>query len=121
MRFSYGKQTIDSEDIRSVIKVLKSDWLTQGPSTKEFEKKLNQYFGGKYCSVVSNGTNALFLAGLSLNWQKNDIVITSPLTFLASVNDLQPVICRKILKDYHKNHIFVIWYVKYEHYCLSKF
>ena len=86
MRFSYGKQTIDSEDIRSVIKVLKSDWLTQGPSTKEFEKKLNQYFGGKYCSVVSNGTNALFLAGLSLNWQKNDIVITSPLTFLASVN-----------------------------------
>ena len=89
MPFNYGKHYISNKDIQSVIKVLKSDWLTQGPYIRKFEKNLNKYFGGKYCSVVSNGTSALFLTGLALGWRPGDIIITTPITFLATVNSIE--------------------------------
>jgi perosamine synthetase len=84
--YSYGKQSIDDDDIRSVVEVLKSDWLTQGPKIGEFEKALCEKFHSKYTSVVSNGTAGLHLIALALGWQKGDIVITSPITFAASAN-----------------------------------
>ncbi len=80
----YGKQTIDKNDIRGVIDVLKSDNLTQGKFVTKFEKKLTKYFGANYASVVSSGTAALHLVAIALKWKKDDIIITSPLTFLAS-------------------------------------
>ncbi len=84
--FSYGKQTIDDSDLRSVAKTLKSDWLTQGPTVTEFEKKLNEKFGGTFASAVANGTAGLHLIALASGWKKGDIIITSPITFLASAN-----------------------------------
>ena len=83
---SYGKQAIDKSDIDAVIKVLKGDWLTQGPAVETFEDDLQKYFGAKHVCAVSNGTAALHLSALTLGWQPNDIVITSPLTFLATAN-----------------------------------
>ena len=83
---SYGKQFIDSSDIAAVRKVLRSNWLTQGPLINKFELRLKKYFGAKYCSVISNGTGALHLAGLALGWKKGDIILTSPISFLASSN-----------------------------------
>ncbi|HEY5124810.1 MAG TPA: UDP-4-amino-4,6-dideoxy-N-acetyl-beta-L-altrosamine transaminase [Ignavibacteria bacterium] len=86
VNYSYGRQTIEQDDIDVVLKVLQSNWLTQGPKIQEFENKLSKKFGAKYVSVVSNGTAALHLTGLALDWGKNDIVITSPITFLSSAN-----------------------------------
>ena len=83
---NYGRQTIDNSDIQSVIKVLKSNYLTQGPKIFEFESILKKKFGSKFCTVVSNGTAALLMAGKALGWKKGDTVITSPITFLASAN-----------------------------------
>ena len=83
---SYGKQSIDQSDINSVIRVLKSSWLTQGPAVEEFEKALKIYFGAKHACAVSSGTAALHLTALSLGWQSGDIVITTPITFLATAN-----------------------------------
>ena len=83
---SYGKQTISKDDIDAVIKILESDWLTQGPAINIFEDAIKQYFGAKYCSVVSSGTSALHLVSLALNWKPDDIIITTPITFLASAN-----------------------------------
>jgi len=83
---SYGKQSIDQSDIDAVIDILKGDWLTQGPAVETFENQLKSYFGSKHCCAVSNGTAALHLVGLALGWQTGDIVITSPITFLASAN-----------------------------------
>ena len=83
---SYGKQSIDQGDIDAAIRVLKGDWLTQGPAVKNFETDLKNYFGAKHVCAVSSGTAALHLAALTLGWQPNDIVITSPLTFLATAN-----------------------------------
>ena len=62
----YGKQTIDEDDINSVIEVLKSPFLTTGPKIEEFEKKLANYCNVKYCIAVTNGTAALHLASLVL-------------------------------------------------------
>jgi perosamine synthetase len=83
---SYGKQNIDKDDIAAVVDVLKGNWLTQGPAVEIFENDLKSYFGAQHACAVSNGTAALHLAGLALGWQPGDIIITSPLTFLATAN-----------------------------------
>ena len=82
----YGHQLIDDSDIKSVVGVLKSDWLTQGPRVKEFEKKLCEYAGSSYAVAVSSGTAALHVACLAAGIKADDEVITSPLTFVASAN-----------------------------------
>jgi len=82
----YGRHTINSQDIKSLIKVLKSNYLTSGPKVNEFEKKLLRKFGGKYCTVVNNGTAALHLLGKALNWKKNDVIATTPISFIATSN-----------------------------------
>ena len=64
---SYGKQSIDNDDIKNVIKVLKSDYLTQGPTVKKFENSLGRYFKARYVCAVSSGTAALHLVGKALN------------------------------------------------------
>jgi len=84
----YGRQWIDENDIREVIKVLKSDWITQGPKIKEFEDALCKYTGAKYAVVVSSGTAALHISCLAANIKKGDEVITSPITFTASANSV---------------------------------
>jgi len=83
---SYGKQTINQSDIDAVIGVLKGDWLTQGPAVETFENNLKNYFGAKHACAVANGTAALHLTGMALSWKPGDIVITTPITFLATAN-----------------------------------
>jgi len=83
---SYGKQSIDQSDIDTVIKVLKGDWLTQGPAVETFENDLKHYFGSKHACAVSSGTAALHLTALALGWEPEDIVISTPITFLATTN-----------------------------------
>ena len=82
----YGKHFIDKKDKKAVAAVLESDWLTQGPKVKIFEKDLCKYFKANYCSVVSSGTSALHLAGKALNWKKNDIIFFSPISFVSASN-----------------------------------
>jgi len=84
----YGLHWIDEDDIQEVLKVLKSDWITQGPKVKEFEEKLANYCGAKYAVAVSSGTAALHLACLVLDVKPKDEVITSPITFLATSNSV---------------------------------
>lgn len=83
---SYGKQSINQEDINSVIDVLQSDFLTQGPIIEDFEKKVAQYCGVKYAVAVCNATAALHIACLAAGIGKGDIVWTVPNTFVASAN-----------------------------------
>lgn len=82
----YGRQSICEDDIAAVIEVLKSDWLTQGPSVFEFEKAVAEYCDAKFAVAVSNGTAALHLAALAAGFGPGDEVITSPITFVASAN-----------------------------------
>ena len=94
----YGHQSIDAQDIKAVVRVLKSEWLTQGPNVSVFEKALCAYTGAKYAVAVANGTAALHVACLAAGISKDDEAITSPITFLASSNSVlytggKPVFC----------------------------
>jgi UDP-4-amino-4,6-dideoxy-N-acetyl-beta-L-altrosamine transaminase len=82
----YGHQQIDSDDIREVVRVLKTDWITQGPKVRKFEEAFCKYTGAKYAVAVSSGTAALHIACLAGDIKKGDEVITSPITFVASAN-----------------------------------
>jgi len=82
----YSRQNIDKNDIKSVTKVLKSDYLTQGPKVEIFEKKINKYCGVKFGVAVNSATSALHIACISLELKKEDIVWTSPNSFVASAN-----------------------------------
>lgn len=82
----YGHQYITDDDINAVVEVLKSDYLTQGPRIREFEKNFAEYCGAEYISMVSNGTAALHLCAMALGIKPGDKVITTPNTFVASAN-----------------------------------
>lgn len=82
----YGHQWIDKDDIQAVVEVLKSDWITQGPKIKEFEKAVAEYVGAKYAVAVSSGTAALHAACFAAGIGLGDEVITTPITFAASSN-----------------------------------
>ena len=82
----YGKHSISEQDIQNVVKVLKSDYLTQGPVINEFEKCFADYIGSKFTVAVSNGTAALHLSALVMDIKPGDKVITTPITFAATAN-----------------------------------
>jgi len=84
----YGHQSIDKGDIESVVKVLRSDWLTQGHKVDEFESKLAKDCGAKYAVAVSSCTAALHIACLAAGLKKGDEVVTTPITFLATANSV---------------------------------
>lgn len=84
--YNYGKQSLDLSDYLSVLKTLKSPFLTCGPKVKEFEQAICSYTGAKYCVAVSNATAGLHIAALAIGIKQGDEVITSPMTFLASAN-----------------------------------
>lgn len=82
----YGRQSISEDDIKAVIEVLKSDYLTQGPVVPQFENAVAQYCGAKHAVAVNSATSALHIACLALGVGKGDIVWTSPISFVASAN-----------------------------------
>lgn len=98
-----GRQLISSTDIKAVVRVLKSDWLTQGPKVSEFEKALAKYCGAKYAVAVSSGTAALHLAYLAAGFKKGDEIITSPNTFAATVNMILACGARPVFCDIRKD------------------
>ena len=79
----YGHQYIDDSDIEAVVNVLKSDYLTQGPSVTKFEQKICEITGAKYCVSVSNATAGLHIAVAALELGEDAEGITTPNTFLA--------------------------------------
>ena len=82
----YGRQEIIEEDIREVEKILRSDFLTQGPTVPKFEQAVASYCGANHAVAVNSATSALHVACLALGVTSGDIVWTSPNTFVASSN-----------------------------------
>jgi len=98
----YGRQLIEQDDIDAVIDTLKSDYLTTGPKVKEFEEALAKFSDVKYCVAVANGTAALHLASLVL-LNKDDKVLTTPNSFLATSNSILYVGAKPIFVDIAKD------------------
>lgn len=82
----YGRQSIDEDDIRAVVEVLRSDWLTTGPKVAEFEAEFARQVGSTEAVAVSNGTAALHAAMHALDIGPGDEVIVPAMTFAATAN-----------------------------------
>ena len=82
----YGRQEITDEDIAEVEKILRSDFLTQGPTVPKFEKGVADYCGATHAIAVNSATSALHIACLALDLGPGDLLWTSPNTFVASAN-----------------------------------
>lgn len=82
----YGHQSINRADIEAVIRVLKSDYLTQGSQVVDFENDLKEKFEAKYAVVFNSGTSALHAAYFAVGLEKGDEFILSPMTFAATAN-----------------------------------
>ena len=82
----YSTQSIDKKDIKAVLKTLNSSFLTQGPLIQKFEKNISKTVGAKFAAVVNSATSALHISCMALGFRKNDILWTTPNTFVASSN-----------------------------------
>lgn len=82
----YGRQLISDDDVRAVVEVLRSDFLTQGQQVPRFEQALADYCGVAHAVAVNSATSALHIACLALSVGPGDRVWTSPNTFVASAN-----------------------------------
>ncbi len=82
----YSTQKIDEKDIIQVLKTLKSPFLTQGPKVLEFEQKVAKKVNAKYAAATNSATSALHISCMALGFKKNDILWTTPNTFVASSN-----------------------------------
>lgn len=82
----YGRQQISEEDIEAVVRVLRSDYLTQGPAVPAFEQAVARYCGAAHAVAMNSATSALHVACLALGVGPGDRVWTSPVTFVASAN-----------------------------------
>ena len=82
----YGRQSISEEDIRSVEKVLRGNYLTQGPVVERFESALAEHVGAKHAIACSNGTAGLHLACLAADLPAGSKGVTTTMSFAASAN-----------------------------------
>jgi len=83
---NYARQWVDQDDIEAVVKVLQGDWLTTGPSVREFENAVSTYTGANEAVAVNTGTAALHAAAFAAGIGPGDEVIVPPITFVASAN-----------------------------------
>lgn len=82
----YSKQFLDKSDIKSVVKTLKSNFITQGPEISNFEKNFSKFTDAKYSVACATGTAALHISCQAIDINKNSTVVTTPITFAASAN-----------------------------------
>lgn len=82
----YGHQYIDDDDLAAVVAVMRGDWLTQGPAVEAFEDAIRAATGALHAVAFSSGTAALHSAVLASGIGSGDLVVTSPLSFVASAN-----------------------------------
>tara|TARA_A100001388_G_C28768586_1_gene502374 strand:- start:722 stop:1921 length:1200 start_codon:yes stop_codon:yes gene_type:complete len=82
----YSKQNITGRDIKSVVKALKNDLITQGEILPRFENEISKKVLSDYSIAVNSATSALHIACLALGLKENDYLWTTPITFVASAN-----------------------------------
>jgi len=95
----FSPPLIGDEEIQEVVDTLRSEWLTTGPKTKRFESDFASYIGAPSALALNSCTGALHLSLAALGISKGDEVITTPLTFCATVNVIEHVGARPVFVD----------------------
>src|SRR5689334_6385909 len=95
----FNLTTIGKEEIEEVVATLSSGWLTTGPKTAQFESEFQEYVHAPYALAVNSATSGMHLALAALGIGPGDEVITTPLTFCATVNTILQVGATPVLAD----------------------
>jgi len=95
----FSRPSISQAAIDEVVACLRSGWITTGPRVAKFEAALKDYLGAPHVLVLSSATAGLHLALLALKLQPGDEVITTPLTFAATLNAIVLAGGRPVLVD----------------------
>jgi len=95
----FHRPSIGKEEIDEVVSTLESGWLTTGPRTEQFEREFREYVGVPHALAVNSCTAGLHLALAALNIGPGSEVITTPLTFCATVNTILHVGATPVLAD----------------------
>lgn len=103
----YGRQSIDEDDIKAVVDVLRSDWLTTGPAVEAFEKAVASRVGASGAVAVSNGTAALHVAYYAAGIGPGDEVIVPAMTFAATANAALYLGARPVFADVGANDLLI--------------
>jgi dTDP-4-amino-4,6-dideoxygalactose transaminase len=99
MHIPFHRPSIGPEEIDEVVRTLQSGWITSGPRTAQFEKEFASYVRASHALAVSSATAALHLALLSMDIGPGAEVITSPLTFCATVSVILHAGATPVLAD----------------------
>lgn len=86
IRVPLSRPDITEAEVQAVCDVLRSPFLSLGPKLREFEQAFEQYIGCKHAIAVNSGTSGLFLCAQAMGLGPGDEVITTPFTFIATVN-----------------------------------
>ncbi len=97
-----AKPEVGDEEIRAVNEVLKSGMLAQGPKVAELEKAWAEYCGTKHALAVNSGTAAIHAALFAAGVQPGDEVITTPFSFIATINPIIMLGAKPVLVDIDK-------------------
>jgi perosamine synthetase len=82
----YARQSVDDDDVEAIVQVLRSDWLTTGPTVDEFERRFAAFVEAEHAVAVSSGTAGLHALAHVLDIGPGDEVIVPPMTFAATAN-----------------------------------
>lgn len=99
----YGKPNLGPEENSKLKSVLKSNWIGTGPIVHQFEKNFSRYKKSNFARALNSCTAALHLSLLSLKLKKNDEIITTPLTFAATINSIILSGAKPVLVDIRKD------------------
>ena len=99
----FHRPSIGEEEIQEVVETLRSGWLTTGPRVARFEKEFAEYTGAPHALAVNSATAGLHLALAGLKIGPGDEVITTPMTFCATVQAILHVGATPGLADIGKD------------------
>ncbi|PJE63803.1 aminotransferase DegT, partial [Candidatus Roizmanbacteria bacterium CG10_big_fil_rev_8_21_14_0_10_45_7] len=99
MRIPITKPTVTPQEIKAVVKTLKSGYLVQGPITEKLERAFAQLCGTTYAAALNSGTAALHAALYALGIEPGDEIITTPFTFAATANTILMVGAQPVFVD----------------------
>ncbi|MBI3380321.1 DegT/DnrJ/EryC1/StrS aminotransferase family protein [Candidatus Gottesmanbacteria bacterium] len=99
MTINFATPSITNKEINNVTKVLNSGWLTTGSQTKNLESLINQYIGSEFCLCLNSCTSALHLALICAGIKAGDEVITTPFTFVSTINTILYLRAKPVFVD----------------------
>ena len=96
---SFSPPLIGAEEIAEVVDTLRSDWITTGPKTRQFEREFAQFVGAPASLAVGSATDAMLVGLAALSIEPGDQVITTPMTFCSTVHVIEHLRAIPVLVD----------------------